>query len=772
MHDSFVVGTDVGKENIAPPGVQVLKVRAESSLLLLRELDPLFRATIRASAAPMPRSRAGDSTLFSARRFPRASAAPTPRSRAGARARHRRPGWSPCGHASGRRRRSGRRVTRNETSAMLTQSKFIAYSVTILVYAFSSWPKTFRQHAQQTGVDVSRTAIDGSPGSVRAHAHAVVDGSPGPVHADAEAKTPVASRARNPQRGDSARRSEEKTPTPSAWTRTKGHRDDLDSARARRSEKKTGASAGSPGPARADARAEIDGSRLKHKYTTLKEIDDPVLTKAYRAYKEWNVNELRRRLPNLLYADKQVNFYFAKHCRGVVKMHYPPFSECGPKTNLCLNVHKSRTAKEGRNIFKLKSSCMQLGIYSIAHWLVPDEEKYDYEEIRVSGVSGADDDFSVFVDKRSALALDLDQVEMFPTFDDNKVNIREELTAEYGKQEADEYMKKAGELYAAFVRARQAQVLRDTDKKPPVYLWNVGRIDIGKSLGGAQLDVWNAWQRPFPARDVFPSYHPAFLIRGTPLAKLAAKIADDNVKAFAEAILPAEAFLPAGATASANAGRLVAAASASASASAIAAPPPPSPPPSPSTPIAARTRPGFWEGIHGVANMTEKKREELRRDVLAHYQGMCDKFRDMIDAVELVENLERPATEEEQNAHDAALPSVQKWRDGRDKWRDMIDAVELVENLERPATEEEQNAHDAALPSVQKWRDGRDKWRDMIDAVELVENLVSAGIEPSVEQQNAHDDALPAVRRQRAGPRERLRQDERHERRRQARREL
>jgi hypothetical protein len=86
MHDSFVVGTDVGKENIAPPGVQVLKVRAESSLLLLRELDPLFRATIRASAAPMPRSRAGDSTLFSARRFLRASAAPTPRSRAGGQA--------------------------------------------------------------------------------------------------------------------------------------------------------------------------------------------------------------------------------------------------------------------------------------------------------------------------------------------------------------------------------------------------------------------------------------------------------------------------------------------------------------------------------------------------------------------------------------------------------------------------------------------------------------------------------------------------------------
>ena len=122
---------------------------------------------------------------------------------------------------------------------------------------------------------------------MRARAHAVVDGSPGPVHADTEAKTPVASRAPNPQRGDSARRSEEKTP--SAPTRTKVHRGDLDSARARRTEEKTGASAGSPGPARADAHAEIDGSRLKDKHVTLEGIDDAVLTEAYLAWKAWNV---------------------------------------------------------------------------------------------------------------------------------------------------------------------------------------------------------------------------------------------------------------------------------------------------------------------------------------------------------------------------------------------------------------------------------------------------------------------------------------------------
>ena len=85
MHDSFVVGTDVGKENIAPPDVQVLKVRAESSLLFFSA--PRFP---RASAATTPRSRAGNSTPISARRFPRASATTTPRSRAGALARRRR----------------------------------------------------------------------------------------------------------------------------------------------------------------------------------------------------------------------------------------------------------------------------------------------------------------------------------------------------------------------------------------------------------------------------------------------------------------------------------------------------------------------------------------------------------------------------------------------------------------------------------------------------------------------------------------------------------
>ena len=106
--------------------------------------------------------------------------------------------------------------------------------------------------------------------------------------------------------------------------------------------------------------------------------------------------------------------------------------------------------------------------------------------------------------------------------------------------------------------------------------------------------------------------------------------------------------------------------------------------------------------------MTEEMREEFRREALAHYEGMREKWRDMIDAVELVEKLESAGIEpsdEEKKAHDDARPSVEKWRDGL--------------------------------------ANGRDTMKDMIDAVKLVENCKETGIEPSDEEKKAYVDALP-----------------------------
>ena len=222
------------------------------------------------------------------------------------------------------------------------------------------------------------------------------------------------------------------------------------------------------------------------------------------------MDKLRNLLPDLPYAENQVKFYWAKHCRGVKMLHYPPSSESGPKTNLSLNVHKTRTAEEGKTIYRLKSHCMRLSANAMAHWLLKSGDKNTCQEILVSGDDGVSR--NVYVDKRSALALNFDHLEMFPTFNDNKVKIKKTLRAEYGKARADWYMAEAGKRYAALARARQAQVFATTGKKPPLFQWNVGKFDEAKPLSGSQIDAWNALQSPVPAGDVFTSHHPAFLI--------------------------------------------------------------------------------------------------------------------------------------------------------------------------------------------------------------------------------------------------------------------
>ena len=93
-------------------------------------------------------------------------------------------------------------------------------------------------------------------------------------------KTAMASRTRNDERCDSARKAEV---TPRASTSTTGRRD-LDSAKQRSRTKKTTRS--HAGSARADASTEIDGSLLTDVYDTLEIIGDKGLTKAYLELKE------------------------------------------------------------------------------------------------------------------------------------------------------------------------------------------------------------------------------------------------------------------------------------------------------------------------------------------------------------------------------------------------------------------------------------------------------------------------------------------------------
>jgi len=131
------------------------------------------------------------------------------------------------------------------------------------------------------------------------------------------------------------------------------------------------------------------------------------------------------------------------------------------------------------------------------------------------------------------------------------------------------------------------------------------------------------------------------------------------------------------------------------------------------------------------------------------------KFADMRADVERVENLEKAGLEpsaDEKAAYDAALPSVQLWREGQANGREvvaaMLDAVNLVEKKQADGLEpsaDEMAAYDAALPSVRLWREGQAKGGKtvaaMFDAVNLVEKKQADGLEPSADEMAAYEKA-------------------------------
>ena len=402
----------------------------------------------------------------------------------------------------------------------------------------------------------------------------------------------------------------------------------------------------------------IDGSELTNHYVHIKDIEHVGVRTAYEEFTQHNWERLRELLPELPYSAVQVNLYFARHCRGIYLLHYPPASECGPHTNLALDVHKKETANDPqrRVIYKLKSSCILLHSYAVAHNLLDDKEKYGVKEVNI--VDATDHSDTVVVNNRSAVALDFDHVELFPTFDDNKLDIRQKLELKHGKERATEYMLKAAGLYANLALARQRQVYEETGVTPPIFLWNAGKTAEDKPYGGALIDVSNALQSEREAGRLFSSHHPAFLMKCTAMAKLGSRCADDAAKGFAMCVAPTAIYpvapfgSPAPVEASATAGI--------ASDSDVAA----ATPPTPSTAIVP-WKAGFWGRFTGMT--TSAEHEQAHQDMLEHCDDMREKMADMRAAVALVEGLQREGLEpdtEQQAAATKALPSVQRERDG------------------------------------------------------------------------------------------------------------
>ena len=590
-------------------------------------------------------------------------------------------------------------------------------------------------------------------------------------------KTPVASRTSSdrscdsarrrddapPVGGDGERRAEAKTPTAAPSLTTRSHeRADLDSARGRRG--KTRSEVLSPvgvarettkttaahraGPALVDAPPEIDGSRIVDKFIDIKDIQDEGLKSAHAAYLEHNVLRLKELLPELPYSDTQVSFFLAKQCRGIILLHYPPFSECGSHTNLALNVHERATAKdpEGRTIFKLKSSCMLLNCYAIAEWLPEFQDKDECRPIRVVDDARPGQEILINVSSRSIAALDWDHFELFPTFTRNDIDIRKALAEKRGTRLANDFMKEAGRRYAALALARRRQVIKHTGSEPPLFLWNAGKTEVNMPYGGAQIDVSNALQSARDEGYVFSCYHPAFLMRFSATAKLAAKHADAAAKGFAAGIVGAPAAVTPVAPARATAATDASTDDDTADAASLAPP---------STAPSTRSA-GFWVRFLGVGDMTD---EEIREEMLEHLASMREKWERMRAAVELVERLEaedRKPSKEQAAAAAEAADSVERWRHRIDKWERMRAAVELVERLEAEDLNpdaEMQMAYKAAFPSVNALRLGQKAGRatqaDQREIVREVEKMRADGIEPNAKLRVSYDAAFPSVNVQR-----------------------
>ena len=482
----------------------------------------------------------------------------------------------------------------------------------------------------------------------------------------------------------------------------------------------------SAGAASADAPVEIDGSMLPDKFVKIEEIEDTKLQEAYGAYMRHNDRHLRELLPyELPWSEVQVKHFAARNCRGVVLMHYPPRGESGEHTNVALVRHHSatKTAANGEVVHRIKSRCILLHGYAVAEWLLEPGERHGSEVVRVRNDAG--EDTQVVVDSRSALALDFDHLELFPTFTENTVDVRGALRRRYGKDFSEKYMAEAGRVYAALGVARQAQVASQTEVTPPLFLWNAGVSEEGGDFSGAQVVVRNALRDDTECDDalVFSSHHPSFMMRGNIVAKLAAKYADDAAKAFVERIrAPTEV-----------------------------------------TPVAQSS--GFWARFLHVAEMTEEERERMRVEHAEFVEDMRRTWEAMVAAVKLVEDLVRQRkvpSDEQRAAADAARPSVERWRagiakgaeKGAETFQAMVAAVELVERLVLEGLEpsdEERAAADAARASVERWCAGIAKAAEArkanFAAVELVERLEREQKDPTPEQRAAADAARASVER-------------------------
>jgi len=162
--------------------------------------------------------------------------------------------------------------------------------------------------------------------------------------------------------------------------------------------------------------------------------------------------------------EKQCGNYFSRHPRGLVIGHYPPSSQCGRKTNVAFEIHKSATeANERKQIFRLKSACIARQAHLIAQGMghndsfgVGDDGDCTYAFKYVACSIKPDRKGYARLIESAALFLDFDFMDRHPTFNDNKVNPEKLIDSKLGYQ----HRLTGDEKFAKVVKSRQADIAK------------------------------------------------------------------------------------------------------------------------------------------------------------------------------------------------------------------------------------------------------------------------------------------------------------------------
>ena len=326
---------------------------------------------------------------------------------------------------------------------------------------------------------------------------------------------------------------------------------------------------------------ETDACFFVDLYEDLAGIDDPAFRRAHDALEDHYAQVKDATDDVIRWAPEDKKRYLCRNPQGIVCAHYSPYEEAGRVTNVGINVHLSASAKDReRTRAKQKAVCLRFQSQAIASETAERGDGYTVTRVvePLEGVPGATVERFVAVQNSSAALLHFDVFERWPCVDANDVDIEGAVRKRLG----NEFLVDGDNLFANLIEARRRYVAKKGGGEPPVMVWNRGTMD-GETFRGAQVGTFEALKNTCGEKNVWSTYHMAFMMRKSLAVKVAAPYADAAMRGFISRARRGALTFP------------------------------------------KTRRDGYWAFFHEIAEMTDEERRRMREEFLAFMRELGKK---------------------------------------------------------------------------------------------------------------------------------------------------